>query len=75
MSDLNKYLKLLNEDLKRFDEISDEFILKIMLDEYKHKLKNINSNYKLSSADMKIVQQISIKIRQLDKTLSDDVIS
>lgn len=75
MSDLNKYLKLLLSDLNRFDEIPDKGVRLIVLQDYKNKLQNINSNYTLSNADMKIVSELSIKIKQLDEKLGNKVIN
>ena len=75
MSDLNKYLKLLLSDLNKFDEIPDKGVRLIVLQDYKNKLQNINSNYTLSTADMKIVSELSIKIKQLDEKLGNKVIN
>lgn len=71
MSDLNKYLKLLLQDLNRFDEIADRGVLILMLDDYKRKLQHISNEFRLSTADMTIVSKISIKIKQLDQTISN----
>lgn len=71
MSDLNKYLKLILSDLTKFNEIADRGVLILMLDDYKRKLQHISNEFKLSSADMKIVQQISIEIKTLEETLSN----
>ena len=71
---LKSYLKQLLEDIKSLFNVGNKTLFRILLDEYKTKLMNIQSKETLNSEHVKIIKQIYIVIKQLDGTLSSNVI-
>lgn len=72
---LKSYLKQLLEDIKSLFNVSDRSLFRILLDEYKNKLMNIQSKESLNSEHIKIIKQISIVIKQLEGKFSSNVIN
>ena len=71
---INDYLKLLKDDLNKLDLVTDRAVKKLMLNDYERKLQHISSEYVLKDADMKLVQEISILIKQISSVKPIQVI-
>lgn len=72
---INDYLISLNEQLKTVDLVEDDFYKKLLLNDFERKLNHISNEFTLKDADMKLVLELSIGIKQRFNKLTKQVIT